>query len=126
MRISIAILFAGAVLLAGCSQKPSDSAAGLASVWTGGNVQRGMSAVSRFGCGSCHTIGGLSSAHGMVGPPLTGIRNRMYVAGMLPNNPGNIIQWIYDPKSVNPKTVMPKVGLSRQDATDIAAYLYSQ
>lgn len=99
MRISIAILFAGAIVLAGCSQNPSDSAAGVASVWTGGNVQRGMSAVSRFGCGSCHTIGGLSSAHGIVGPPLTGIRNRMYVAGMLPNTPGNISSGFTIPKA---------------------------
>ena len=126
MRNSFALPFLAVLLFAGCSQKPSDSVAGIASVWAGGDVHRGMSAISRFGCGSCHTIGGLSSAHGMVGPPLTGIRNRMYVAGMLPNSPGNIEQWIYDPKSINPKTVMPKTGVSRQDASDIAAYLYSQ
>ena len=114
-----AALFIG---LTGCSNSTSRSAA----IVTGGDPARGMAAISRYGCGSCHTVAGIDSAHGLVGPPLTGIRDRMYIAGLLHNAPENLIHWVRDPKSVNPKTAMPVLGLSEQDAADIAAYLYSK
>jgi cytochrome c1 len=47
------------------------------------------------------------------------------VAGMLVNTAGNLSHWIEKPKSVNPHTAMPELGVTSQDATDIAAYLYS-
>ena len=93
---------------------------------TSGDTARGAAAIYRYGCGSCHTIAKLSAAHGLVGPPLTGIGDRLYVAGMLQNKPENLEHWIRDPKSVNPKTAMPNLGVTSQDAIDIAAYLYSQ
>lgn len=90
-----------------------------------GDPHRGQAAIFKYGCGSCHTISGMRDAHGLVGPPLTGIRDRMYVAGMLQNDPDNLIHWISDPKSVNSKTAMPNLGVSSQEARDIAAYLYA-
>jgi cytochrome c len=126
MRISALVMMIGmasvALMLSGCS----NSTAAAASVVAGGSPMRGMSAISAYGCGSCHTVRGISSAHGLVGPPLTGIRDRMYIAGMLANSPANLEHWIKDPKSVNPNTAMPKLGLSDRDAADIAAYLYSK
>jgi putative membrane protein len=92
---------------------------------TGGDPRRGVAAISRYGCGSCHTISGIPIAHGLVGPPLTGIGTRLYVAGVLPNTPENIVHWIQDPKGVNEKTAMPVLGVTPQDAADIAAYLYT-
>jgi putative membrane protein len=97
----------------------------MAATVTGGDIRRGSAAIFKYGCGSCHTIGGISNAHGLVGPPLTGIGARTYVAGVLRNTPENITQWIEDPKAVDEKTAMPKLGVTKQDATDIAAYLYS-
>jgi cytochrome c len=115
-------LFASAVLTSACvDQAARATAYGI----TGGDPQRGIAAVSKYGCGSCHTIAGNRSAHGLVGPPLTGIGNRMYVAGVLENTPDNIVRWIQHPKAVDDKTVMPDLGVTQQDATDIAAYLYS-
>ena len=49
----------------------------------------------------------------------------MYVAGVLPNTPDNIMRWIRNPKAVDEKTLMPALDVSDQDAVDIAAYLYS-
>jgi cytochrome c2 len=49
----------------------------------------------------------------------------MYVAGMLPNTPDNLMHWIREPKAVNPKTAMPQLGVTERDAADIAAYIYS-
>ena len=109
-------------LLSACDDRAMEVSA---STQAGGNAQRGIAAISRYGCGSCHTIGGIASAHGLVGPPLTMIRNRMYVAGMLENTASNLESWIRDPKAINPKTAMPTLGVSRQEAADIATYLYS-
>ena len=94
-------------------------------IFAGGDAVRGAAAIAKYGCGSCHTIGGISGATGMVGPPLIGLRNRMYVAGMLPNNSTNLARWISNPKLVNPGTVMPVLGVGPSEATDIAAYIYS-
>lgn len=93
---------------------------------TGGDPARGAAAIFRYGCGSCHTIKGLDNAHGLVGPPLINIRDRLYVAGMLQNNAPNLERWIRNPKKVNPSTAMPNLSVTAADATDIAAYLYSK
>ena len=124
MRIKllwIAALGAAAAVLTACG----DSAARAAAILAGGDPGRGAAHILRYGCGSCHTIAGISSARGLVGPPLTGLRNRRYVAGMLENVPENLTDWIRNPKSVNPKTAMPALGVSQRDAADIAAYLYA-
>jgi cytochrome c2 len=122
MRNSLCLLalLACAALLDGCS---STARGGI--IVVDGDSRRGAASISRHGCGSCHTIAGIAGAHGLVGPPLTGLRNRMYVAGMLPNSPGNLMHWIRNPKQVNPKTAMPDLGVSAGDAADIAAYIYS-
>jgi cytochrome c2 len=114
-------IFTLVLLLAGCGM----SSAKVGSALTGGDPHRGVAAINRYGCGSCHTIGGITSAHGLVGPPLTGLRDRMYVAGILPNTPDDLIHWIRDPKTLDPKTAMPSLGVTQHDATDIAAYIYS-
>ncbi len=91
----------------------------------GGDAQRGKAAIAHFGCGSCHTIEGISGAVGLVGPPLTGIGARQFVGGVLPNTPQNMIRWISDPHAVDDKTAMPSLGVPGKDAADIASYLYS-
>lgn len=117
----LALLGATCLMLAGCGGEAERAGAAL----TGGNPQRGREAIGRFGCGSCHTIGGISGARGLVGPPLTGIGSRIYVGGVLSNTPQNMIRWIRNPREVDEKTAMPVLGVNDRDATDIAAYLYS-
>jgi cytochrome c2 len=119
MRSSVLAL-AVLLLLNGCGGASKKTA-----VTTGGDAGRGVAAISRYGCSSCHTIPGIAGAHGLVGPSLAGLSSRMYIAGMLPNEPGNLVRWVKDPKSVNEKTVMPNLGVTTQDAADIGAYLYS-
>jgi putative membrane protein len=113
------------LVVAGLASSCTRGEARMAESVTGGDVQRGAAAVSRHGCPACHTIAGIANARGLVGPPLTGIAKRLYVGGVLPNTAENIIRWIRDPKAIDDKTVMPVLGISIQDATDIAAYLYS-
>jgi cytochrome c len=116
-------LTALAVLTSGCSSK--SQADQIAEAATGGSATRGSAAIARYGCGSCHIIPGVSGAFGLVGPPLSGIGNRVYVAGVLQNTPQNMVRWIEDPPSVDEHTVMPKLGVTHQDAIDIAGYLYT-
>jgi cytochrome c1 len=92
---------------------------------TGGDARQGKEAIGRYGCGSCHTIPGVGGANGLVGPPLTKMALRTYIAGVLPNSPANMQRWIADPPAVDPLTAMPKLGISGRDLQDITSYLYT-
>ena len=91
----------------------------------GGAPARGVRALGTYGCGSCHVIPGAGGAAGRVGPPLTGFGRRTYVAGLLPNTQENLVRWIERPQAVSPGNAMPDLGVTDQDARDIAAYLYT-
>jgi cytochrome c len=95
------------------------------SVVAGGDPARGVVALRAHGCGGCHVIPGLSEARGAVGPSLAGLATRPYIAGRLTNGPLNLMVWIQSPRAVDPGTVMPDLAVSRTEARDIAAYLYS-
>lgn len=111
-----------ALVLSGCGGNEAER---IAQVTTGGDIHRGAAAMERHGCGTCHVIPGISGAAGLAGPPLTGIASRIYVAGVLQNTPSNMMRWIENPKAVDEKTVMPNLGVTHQEARDIAGYLYT-
>jgi cytochrome c len=90
-----------------------------------GDAHRGKDLIRNYGCGACHTIPGIYSARGMVGPPLLSFGRRTLIAGQLPNSPDNLVRWIREPQQVSPATAMPDLGLSNEQAHDIAAYLYT-
>ncbi len=91
----------------------------------GGVADRAPAAIAKYGCGSCHYIPGIDGANGAVGPRLTNISQQSLLAGILPNTPENLILWIQHPQQVKPGADMPEMGVTQQDALDIAAYLYS-
>lgn len=90
-----------------------------------GNPDQGRQLIEGYGCGGCHTIPGVHNANGVVGPPLIFFSRRTMVAGELPNTPENLVRWIQNPKAVEPGTAMPDLGLSADQANDVAAYLYT-
>lgn len=90
-----------------------------------GNVERGEQLVKLYGCGSCHVIPGTTGARGVVGPPLHQIGRRIYVAGVLRNTPQNMMFWLQNPQAVVPGNAMPDMGISRDQARDITAFLYT-
>jgi cytochrome c1 len=90
-----------------------------------GNPQRGKEIIQGYGCGSCHTIPGVHDAKGLVGPPLLYFSRRTMIAGELPNTQENLVSWIEHPRQVEPKTAMPDLGLTEDQAYDVAAYLYT-
>jgi cytochrome c1 len=77
------------------------------------------------GCGGCHIIPGVSGADGMVGPPLTMLGRRIFIAGVLRNSPQNLAAWIFDPQRFVPGNAMPSAGLSESEAMDVAVFLES-
>jgi cytochrome c1 len=91
----------------------------------GGDARRGHNLVAEVGCGGCHTIPGVRNARGNVGPPLIAFGDRRFIAGMLPNDPANLLRWIQHPQSVVPGNAMPEMNISEAQARDIAAYLYT-
>jgi cytochrome c2 len=123
---SLVLIVFGLITLSACANRFNADIA-MASVVQkvpGGDVDRGKQAIINYGCGSCHTIAGVPGARGLVGPPLTGMGERAYVAGMLENTPANLVYWIMHPQEVVPGNAMPSLGVTQQDAEDIAAYLY--
>lgn len=94
-------------------------------VQTGGTAAGGMQVIATKSCGACHTIPGIRGANGAVGPPLFFFSRRTFIAGELPNTPDNLVRWVRSPQSVEPNTAMPNLGLTEQQARDVAAYLYT-
>jgi cytochrome c len=92
---------------------------------TGGDVDRGRMAIRQYGCQTCHVIPGVTGADRIVGPPLHGMASRVYIGGVLINSSDNMIAWLKDPQAFEPRSAMPALGLTDQDARDITAYLYT-
>jgi cytochrome c2 len=89
-----------------------------------GDKDRGRAALARYECGVCHVIPGIPDAVGKVGPTLDNYARRSYVAGKFPNEPETLVRWIVDAPSMAPRTAMPAIAMSDQEARDMAAYLY--
>jgi cytochrome c len=121
-KLAVTCLILSALLvLSSCGREAERSAQAA----TGGYPSRGREKMRRYGCASCHTIPGIPEADSLVGPPLTNIAGRTYIGGVLTNTPDNMIRWIQNPQGVDPLTAMPNLGVTEEDARDIAAYLYT-
>lgn len=115
------VLIACTIALVGCG--PSAEVKRWAAEATGGDPDHGQSALHKYGCISCHTVDGISG-DASVGPPLVRMAARSYLAGNLENSAANITRFIQHPRQVHNDTAMPEMGVTDQDARDIAAYLY--
>lgn len=90
------------------------------------SIAEGRRLIASYGCGACHSIPGVAGADARAAPPLDRFYERSYIAGRLPNTWENLIKWIQNPQQVEPDTAMPNLGVSADDAHEIAAYLYHQ
>jgi mono/diheme cytochrome c family protein len=100
----------------------SEDDLGLAQLAAEGDPARGRIQLRAYGCNGCHVIPGAGS--GTVGPPLDRFAERHYIAGSLVNAPRQLVEWIVAPETFRPDTAMPNLGVTQQDALDMAAYLY--
>lgn len=104
-------------LLAGCGEAPGTA--------LGGDPENGKLLLRQFACGSCHEIPGVATARGRLGPPLAGVADRVYLAGVLPNTPEAMAAFIRAPQNAKPKTRMPDLGVTEAHARDMVAYLHT-
>jgi len=115
-------MLAGCALIGGCTGGQQTRSY---PVRVNGDPNKGKELIESYGCGACHTVPGIYTARGMVGPPLLSFSRRTMIAGELPNSPENLVRWIRNPQSVEPGTAMPMLGVTNDQAHDIAAYLYT-
>jgi cytochrome c oxidase subunit II len=74
-------------------------------------------------CVNCHTIAG-TRANGTDGPDLTHLMSRQTIAaGAASNTLENLMAWVYNPAVIKPGCKMPSMGLSSQQADQVAVYL---
>jgi cytochrome c2 len=88
-------------------------------------LERGRSLLAQYQCGTCHAIPEVPAARGRTGPTLVAFGRRSYIAGEVPNRPAALARWIVAPAELVPGTLMPAMGVSPEDARDMAAYLLS-
>ena len=119
VAVALPLLLAG---MAGCGTMPHERDVRRL---TGGDPFAGRSHLTKYGCDTCHTIPGVPTADATVGPPLTDVARRVYLAGHIENTPENMMRWIQHPPAFDEKTAMPEMGVSEQDSRDITAYLYT-
>jgi cytochrome c len=118
LRVVIAVVLAFGFGISGCARGKQRAA--------GEDPEgRGQHLTYMYNCGSCHIIPGVPEAKGTLGPPLAGVAARIYIAGLLVNTPENLAHWIRSPQQVHAGSAMPDLGVTQQQAEDIAAYLYS-
>jgi cytochrome c2 len=114
----LAILLVVPLLCAACGREAEPALAH-------GDAERGRQLLRQFGCGTCHDIPGVVAGDGTVGPPLGGVARRVYLAGVLPNTPPNMVAFIREPQKVDPRTAMPAMGVTEGQARDMTTYLYT-
>jgi cytochrome c oxidase subunit II len=101
-----------------------------------GDVTRGATLFKTAPCIACHTVRGVPTAAGIIGPNLTHVGSRTTIAGGLyPNDLKHLQLWIKNAPEMKPGSLMPLFGKSEKGATpgvytdqqiaDLAAYLSS-
>ena len=88
-----------------------------------GNPERGEHVMQQYACIVCHEIPGIVGASVPVGPPLQHMARRSFIAGVIPNTRDNMVRWLRAPEAIVPDGAMPNLGVTEQDARDMAAYL---
>ena len=74
-------------------------------------------------CSGCHAING-SGAAGALGPDLTHLMTRETIAaGMLPNTPSDLEQWIGHTQDIKSGSEMPDIGLEPTELDSVVSYL---
>lgn len=86
---------------------------------------RGLQAIERVGCAACHQIPGIAWPKGASGPALQGFAEQGLIAGRLPNRPDVLTAFVRNAPATLPGTTMPAMPLTKEEARDVAAYLYA-
>lgn len=118
----LAVIVSAAAVATACSNMNDTGQTG-SRIVRGASPEAGKQQIVHYGCGACHTIPGIKQATGLVAAPLTSFGKRGTIAGHFANTPDNLINWIDNPQAMVPGTDMPDLGVTRDEARNIAAYL---
>jgi cytochrome c oxidase subunit 2 len=89
----------------------------------GDAVSAGRHIFETTACINCHTVSG-TVANGNFGPNLTHLMSRETIAaGAATNTPENLRDWIRNPDSIKPGSLMPAMKLNDQDLNALTEYL---
>ena len=124
-RLVLATVVVGAAITGAACSGAGDTGAEGSRVVRGASPEAGKQQIIRYGCGACHQIPGIKQANGLVAPPLDHFGRRGTIAGHFANTPDNLINWVNDPQGMLPGNDMPNLGVTRDEARNIAAYLES-
>lgn len=117
-RCVAAVVALLAFTVAGCTRSSEQAA-----LHPGGQAPGVPELMRHYGCPACHVIPNVPGAVGKVGPSLESLAQRSYLAGSLPNTPGNLRNWIMHPQHYQPGTAMPEMAVTADDAAQIATFL---
>ena len=90
-----------------------------------GDIHLGKKQIIKNACTTCHEIPGTGYRKAQVGPSLIAWKKRHFISGQILNNPVNLVDWIQKPQKYEPKTAMPDLNITNQEAWNMAAYLFS-
>ena len=124
-RLVLATVVVGAAITGAACSGAGDTGAEGSRVVRGASPEAGKQQIIRYGCGACHQIPGIKQANGLVAPPLDHFGRRGTIAGHFANTPDNLINWVDNPQAALPGNDMPDLGVTRDEARNIAAYLES-
>jgi cytochrome c oxidase subunit 2 len=86
-------------------------------------ARRGMNSFRGRTCVNCHALRG-TAAQARIAPDLSHLDSRRTLAaGLLPNTPGNLSEWLKNPQAFKPGALMPNLHLTDAQAADLADYL---
>ena len=119
--VFLAVILSTAAAAAACSSSRTTQTG--SRVVRGASPDAGKQQIIRYGCGACHQIPGVKQANGLVGPPLNHFGRRGTIAGFFSNTPDNLINWVDNPQAMVPGNDMPDLGVTKDEARNIAAYL---
>jgi cytochrome c oxidase subunit 2 len=84
---------------------------------------KGAKLFATRGCIGCHTLDATMKAN-MIGPNLANVGSRRFIgAGMLRNDDENLARWIFNPQLIKHGILMQPMGLTMDEARQVAAYL---
>jgi cytochrome c oxidase subunit 2 len=88
-----------------------------------GAEKEGRQIFETTACVNCHAVSG-TAATGRFGPDLTHLMRRETIAsGAAANTPENLRNWIQNPDSIKPGSLMPAMKLNEKDLNALTAYL---
>lgn len=90
---------------------------------TDATVDQGRRIFQSTACMNCHAVSG-TVADGHFGPDLTHLMSRDTIAaGAATNTQANLREWLRNPDSIKPGSLMPAMNLDQQDLDALTAYL---